>query len=60
MEIKLTAWYHADSLGDLSLNATHKTLVKFSRPFLNSLQALFQSVTEVKVMFVLSESPHSF
>ena len=39
------------------MNATCKTLMKFSRPLLNSLHALFQNKTVWEVMFVVNKSP---
>ena len=38
------------------MNATCETLVKFSRPLLNSLHALFQSKTACEVMFVFKKT----
>ena len=41
------------------MNATCKILVKFRRPFLNSLHAPFQSKTAWEGMFVVNKSSHS-
>ena len=41
------------------MNATCKILEKFSRPFSNSLHALFQRKTAWEVMFVVNKSSHS-